>query len=354
MNVSALAQLRLANQQISSQKFSTPAALTSWMGGLQAQDFPAVRWALALRLKGKTTEASIQRAIARKAVLRTWCMRGTIHLVAPQDARWLISLTAERLVAVARPVEAALGLDETTVAKSNKLLARELQGGQAIERHTLYSLLEKAGISTRGQRGYHLLWRAGMAGLLCFGPATGKQTTFALLDEWAPATKALNREAAAAELARRYFRSRGPASSERLDLVERPGPGRGPRRPRRDSRRAGSGGRRRPELLDATAKGGIQRRRFFLLPGFDEFVLGYKDRSAVLDPRFASGIAYSNGIFFPTMVSKGRIVGIWKRSVKNGKVSLAAQPFEKLTSKEEGLFKQASRGYARFLGLELA
>ena len=107
MKLPALAQLRLANQQISQHKFSTPAKLAAWLGGLQAQDPVAVRWALGVRLKGKTTEADLIQAVADKAVLRTWCMRGTIHLVAPQDARWLVALTADRPVAAAKRVHAA-------------------------------------------------------------------------------------------------------------------------------------------------------------------------------------------------------------------------------------------------------
>ena len=352
MQASDIARIRLFNQQISTQRFKTPADLVAWMAGLQAQDYSAVKWAAGLRLP-VATEASIEQAVADKAILRTWCMRGTIHLVAPADARWLVDLTAERLIASARLAHRNLGLDAAVFAASRKVFARALGGGQALERHALYALLEDAGISTAGQRGYHLLVHAGLQGQICFGPLSGRQPTFTLLEAWAPQAKTLPREEAAANLACRYFSSRGPATLTDFIWWSSLAPA--------EARAAHAAVRSEfvEELIDGQSywlspdagPSASKATDLHLLPGFDEYLLGYKNRDPVLDPRLAPEIApYKNGIFQPIIVVESRIVGTWKRTLGKQRVEITARPFTDLGKAAREAFGAAAAHYGGFLG----
>ena len=180
----------------------------------------------------------------------------------------------------------------------------------------------------------------------------GKQQTFTLLDEWAPDAKPMDREQALAEIAKRYFTSRGPATVQ--DFAWWMGMTLGEARAGLDMVKS--------QLIQETIGGqaywlvphlSIPRHApaaVHLLPGFDEFVLGYKDRSAVLDPAHASSICPGgNGVFFPTIVVDGRIAGVWKRSVRTNSVAITAHPFNLLSEMEAKGFARAASHYGKYL-----
>lgn len=244
-----LAERRLAVQQIARHSFATPRELVAWLGAVQAQDYAGAKWAVALRLRGAPTDASIERALADGDVLRTHALRGTWQLVAPADVRWILSLVAPRLVARNATRYRELALDAATFRRCNTALVRALRGGDHLTRAELAAALQDAGIATGGQRLAFLLQRAELEALVCSGARRGRQSTYALLDHRAPDSRALpERDQALAELAGRYFRSRGPATVEDftwwsgLTAADAPGPGIRPVRSR--LRR-----RRRPDLL---------------------------------------------------------------------------------------------------------
>ena len=90
----------------------------------------------------------------------------------------------------------------------------------------------------------------------------------------------------------------------------------------------------------------------FLLPGFDEYLLGYSDRSAVLDPVYAQRICPGgNGVFNPTIVIDGKVTGTWKRSFKKGAVVIELAPFRLLTDVEKHAVGAVAERYGDFLGL---
>src|SRR5262249_28767550 len=133
--------------------------------------------------------------------------------VAAADVRWMLELLTPRIVANnAQRLLRQFDLDAATFARSKELFIAALQGGKQLPRNAMYKVLEASGISTTGQRGLHILWVVAQAGFIGLGGGGGRQQTFALLAEWAPTAKPLEREAALAELARRYFSSHGPAT----------------------------------------------------------------------------------------------------------------------------------------------
>lgn len=349
MNIGAL---RLHNQHISREGFRTPARVVSWMGGMQGQDFSGVKWSVGLRMPN-VTDADINRAINERQIIRTWLMRGTLHMVAAADVHWILSLTSPGNIAGSLRRREALELDEKTLVRSREVFAKALQGGKQKSREEMYTALERAGISTSGQRGYHILWNAALHGLICFAATTNKEQTFALLDEWVAPTKEKTRDEALAELARRYFSSRGPATLQ--DFIWWSGLSASDARAGFEAIKSNlvqeTVGRQvywmPPDIvlpkIQATA---------FALPGFDEFLLGYKDRSAVLDKKHAEKVCPGgNGVFASTMVINGRVVGTWKRTIGNSSVEIIAQPFTPLKKAERLAFDEAAERYAAFMSL---
>ena len=318
-----IARSRLVNHGIANPTFAQPGDVVTWLGAVQAQDYGGALWAIGLRMTG-ATERSIEQAIAERAIVRTWPLRGTLHFVAAQDVRWLLALLTPRVIAHSAGRYRQLELDETTFARSKEVFAVALQGGKQLTRDEMLQELEQAGISTAGQRGYHLLGRAAQDGLICFGTRRGKQQTFTLLDEWVPLTRSLSRDEALAELTRRYFASHGPAVLK--DFM----------------RWAGLTAAEAKTGLAAAGKALIQETiadgvywmpceapenshdtlSVHLLPGFDEYLLGYRDRSAVLDPAYAQRICRGgNGMFSPTIVIDGVVTGTWKRTFRGARWS---------------------------------
>ena len=90
-------------------------------------------------------------------------------------------------------------------------------------------------------------------------------------------------------------------------------------------------------------------RRVHLLPGFDEYLLGYTNRSLVLDPRHANAIVPgNNGRFRPTIVAGGRVEGTWKAATSPKGTVVSPQPFAPLSARDSHAVAVAAKRYAAF------
>ena len=205
------ALLRLHNQQILHPVLRQPGEVVARLCAIQAQDYHGALWSVGLRMPAATLSV-IQEAIDDRKMIRTWLLRGTLHFVAPEDIRWILALVAPRIIAGSAGRHRQLGLSEADFARSREIFSDELRGDRQLTRDELFRALEKAGISPAGQRGYHLLAAAGLAGQICFGSPRGKQQTFVLLDEWVPETRSPGQKEAPGLLAERYFSGHGPAT----------------------------------------------------------------------------------------------------------------------------------------------
>lgn len=346
-----IARWRLVNQQIARPTLATPSDVVAWLGAVQAQDYLGALWAVGLRTPG-ASEATVEQAIAERTIVRTWPMRGTLHFVAPADVRWMLELLTPRVVQGSQGRLRQLGLDAQIIAASAEVVARALAGGRQLTRAELYAALEQAGIAAGNQRGIHILGQLAHQQLICFGPRVGKQPTFTLLDEWVPRAARLPRDEALATLALRYFTSHGPATLQ--DFMWWAGLSTA-------DARAGLGAA--GALLAHTLVGGQayyfahepaalpDAGQAFLLPPFDELLLGYRDRSAALDPQFTNLVnPGSNGIFNPIVVIDGRVQGTWRRTFKRGAVAMAFSPFRSFSAAQHGALTTAAAGYGAFVG----
>ena len=306
-----LTSLRLSAQWIGSPRPGASAGdVVRHMTAMQAQDFPGAKWSVGLRAPG-LTDAAVESALATAEIVRSWPMRGTLHFVAPEDLGWMLQLTAPRLIRGARLRREQLGLTESDIERARAVAREALGGGRVLSRDGIQSLWNEHGIETTGQRGYHLLWSLSQTGTLVFGPVDGKAQTFVLLDEWVTTPRRLEGDEALGEWAARYFSSHGPATVRdfawwaSLTLTEA-------------RRGVAVANPRELEVDDVThyladdlepAPNGT-----FLLPGFDEYLLGYQDRSApITAEHFNLVVPGNNGIFQPTIVRNGEVVGLWKR-----------------------------------------
>jgi hypothetical protein len=352
MTSSDIARLRLHNQHIARATFEKPSEVVAWLGAVQAQDYLGALWAVGLRMRN-AVEAGIEDALANRTIIRTWPMRGTLHFVAAADVRWMLELLTPRVVANnAQRLLRQFGLDEAAFARSKDLVARALQGGKQMTRNAMYEAIDTGGVSTAGQRGLHILWRLAQDGVICFGAREGKQQTFALLEEWAPKAKRMGRDESLAELAKRYFTSHGPATLQDfawwsgLATVDATA---GLEMAKRFLGQETINGQTY-WLASSTPATKDSSPTTYLLPAYDEYTVAYKDRSAALNPKYAKLPNYGHGIFNPTIVVDGQVVGTWKRTLKKDTLAVSPSPFTKLKPAETRAIAEAASRYGKFLG----
>lgn len=351
-----IVRYRLYNQFLSQTDITEPAEVVKRLGAVQSQDFAGGKWALGLRMKG-ATDAGLDQEFNQGKILRTHILRPTWHFVAPQDIRWMLSLSAPRVHMVNGFMYRQQGLDKEIIHKSYKVLENVLQGNKQLTRTELGSAFEKAGIkNAAGIRLSYFMMSAELDGIICSGARKGKQFTYALLEERVPAVKALGREEALAELTRRYFATRGPATLH--DFTWWSG------------------------LTMTEAKEGIEsvksqfvseeiddRTYWFdssispvkeksptahLLPNYDEYFIGFKDRSAIGAAVRQAGIIGDDSAFLAhVIVLDGQLVGGWKRTLKKNAVQVEMTLVIDLTKAQERAVEEAASRYGEFLQLRV-
>lgn len=346
-------QLRLSNQLLLEKKCKTPGEVVKHMCAMQAQDYLGALWAVALRT-GSAFEGDVEKAITAKEIVRTWPMRGTLHFVAPEDAKWMLTLMTPRILAnQVKRFKREFDLDETGLRQCEEVLVRELEGGKILTRSDVYRVLEDNGIPATGQRGLHIIWHLAQKAILCFGPRIGKQPSFTLFDEWIPQSRNLTYEESLAEIALRYFSGRGPALPD--DFVWWTG------LPRTAAKAAIE--LAKPNLAsisynektywmapDATPSA-LPENHYLLLPAFDEYLIAYADRSLMLgNYTLKHVVPFSNGMFSPVIVENGMVIGTWKRTLQKEAVQIEYKGFSPIVSKQEKELRRAAEAYEKFLG----
>lgn len=351
MNLKDIGLLRLHNQLITDHQFNKPEEVVAYMGAIQAQDFAGALWSIGLRTKNATIE-TVEKAIAARKIVRSWPMRGTLHFVAPENLRWMLDLLSPRIINRSAGTYKQLELDESVFSRSLKVVERAFAEETQLTRENVYRLLEGGGISCAGQRGIHIIGHLARMGYICHGSHVGKQATYVWLDSWVPYAAPIPKDEALGRLARSYFRSHGPATLNDfvwwtgLKVLE--------------AREAISLIRNElvekkiddqvfwmiPELLEVKSK----KKAFNLLPGFDEFMLGYTNRTYIVEAQYLPRIVPGkNGMFMPTIVVNGKVEGTWKRIITKNSLEVNFDPFQENTNIVEKTQKELNR-YAAFLG----
>ena len=347
---------RLHNQQLLDSSRRKPVQVVSWLCAMQAQDYPAAKWGIGLRLPN-CQDGHVEQAFNEGAILRTHVLRPTWHFVAPADIRWMLKLTAPRLHSTNAYVYRQVGLDPKSLAKSCAMIHRALEGGKTLTRAELGQHLKRAKVPADGLKLAYLMMHAELEAVICSGPRRGKQFTYALLDERAPATKPKSREESLAELAKRYFASHGPATVR--DFAWWSG------LTSKDAQQAIDSVRPALESssitgltlwsADETRRSSSRTAVAMLLPNYDEYLIAYKDRDAFVDQaRAANIVARTGGAFANHLMIDGRLAGGWSRTLKSNGVLIEVAPYKKLTPAQTRAVAGAAECYGEFLGLPAA
>ncbi len=344
-------RLRLANQRLASGGFPTPGEAVALVGAIQGQDHLGPLGAGGLRTRD-ATEAVVEAAEQRRAIIRTWPMRGTLHFVAADDARWMTRLLAPQIIVRhAARWERDFGVNARLVARADEILTRALEGGRRLTRERLYAALETRRIRTSDSRGLHLLLILAMRGRLCLAGREAKRQTYALLDEWVPTSRLLEGDEALAELARRYFQSHGPATKK--DFAWWAGI------TAKQAAAALDGARPR---LACTEIAGVKHwwrapetrvalratTRVHLLPAYDEYTVAYQDRSLLVGGRAQ---VPKMGLLSPAVLLDGRVIGTWKRTLDERAAVVTTMLSRALNRGEALALRKAVASYGDYLNV---
>jgi len=324
-----LRAVRMHAQLLAGDRPADVAEAVAGVGSLQAQSWPAAALAVRARTTG-LSRADVDRALAvDRTVVRSWLMRGTLHIVAAADLGWMTALLGPTVARTSHRRRLELGLDDDLCERGLEAIGRVLRGRAPMRQPELVERLADEGVAVaRGtQAPVHLMLLAATEGLVCRGPEAGRDATYALVDEWVPRGPVLDRAEALAELARRYLRSHGPASVR--DFATWSG------LPAADAR-AGFDAIR-PELVDVDVEGapmaalaetdlGASRLPLRLVGMFDEYLLGYRTREVAVDDRFARRVQ-DGGIIRAAVLWGGRVVGTWRLRGGGRTQRLSVEPF---------------------------
>lgn len=353
MPLANLLAQRLHHQKLINSDLANAADVVRAMGAVQAQDFPAAKWGLSMRVRGGLQDLDVEQAFNDGAILRTHVLRPTWHFVSPADIRWMLQLSAPRVHAASAYYYRQAGLDAKVFGRSCAMLQRALDGNHFLTRTELAVHLKRAKVPADGLKLAYLMMHAELEGVICSGPRRGKQFTYALLDERAPQkAPVLDRDHALAELATRYFLSHGPATVR--DFVWWSG------LTVKDARAgiAGASSALQQSTIDGRVHWGpgdvpglsIKSPCAFLLPNYDEYLIAYKDRGPVVESgRTANLVARTNGGFTHHLVIDGRLAGGWRRTLKGHLVLVEVAPYKPLTPAQTGAVAAAADHYGEFL-----
>jgi winged helix DNA-binding protein len=349
-----IANQRLVKQHLVKPTLEKGSEVVALLGAVQAQDYGAAKWGLAQRTR-RATDADIESEIADGAIVRTHVLRPTWHFVAAVDIHWMLALSAPRVHAANAYSYRELELDEPVFKRSRTALITALQGGKQLTRDELGKVLERARVPVKDPRRLaYSMMRAELDGVICSGGRRGKQFTYALLEERVPRAKTLDRDEALYELAKRYFSTRGPATAD--DFAWWSG------LTKADSKRAAESAA--PELHHAIIDGRsywssapvrFAKRRTptaHLLPNYDEYFIGFRDRSAFGERLRAAGIeARTDALSGHILTINGQIVGGWGRTFRGRKAVVHLKQLQVLTAPEYRAAGAAAKRLGEFLGM---
>jgi len=351
MNVTDIAKYRLVNQQLTGSKIKSAVEMVEWFAAIQGQEYAQTKWGLGLRLQD-INDGDIERDLNDGNILRTHLLRPTWHFISAKDIRWLLALTAPRVQVANGFMYRQLELDNKVFSKCNKILIKILQDGRQLTRVEINDAFKKHRVIAENLRLIYIIMNAELAGIICSGARRGNQFTYALLDERVKHKHSLNKDEALAELATRYFKSRGPATvkdfSTWSDLTLT------------DCRKGIE--MIKPILHKEVGESQeyfftseiplikYQFKKIYLLPVYDEYIMGYKDRSAIMlykkNHTPALAFRYDSMIVF-----EGQVIGTWKRVIAKNLLAMEFDLFKPFTKDQDKLFNDAVHHLEKFTNM---
>lgn len=353
MTIKEISNIRLNSQKIAAAEFKTANEIVKWMGAIQAQDFSMAKWAIGVRLPD-ITDKQIETSINNGEIIRIHVMRPTWHFISAEDIYWMLKLTAPKIKSSLKSRHKELELTEAVISKTKFIIEKTLSNGISLTRAELANEFEKVKIKTKGSRLSHILVRAELDGIICNGPVKENKQTYVLLNERVPHNKDLSRDESLAELAKRYFTSRCPATL--YDFVWWSGLSVTEARQAMEYLKSDfitvTLGSEKFWFTNSFHDTGPEKTSVHLLPAFDEFLISYKDRSSSLSASVNKKTVSDNGIFHPSIVVNGQVNGLWKRTIKKNKVIIETDFFQPVNKSIRRLIDKKAFIFGQFLNKE--
>ena len=317
-----ISSIRLTSQQLSAPdiRHQTPKEIVAWMGAVQAQNFGMAKWALGVRIPGCTNNV-VEDAFNKGEIIRTHILRPTWHFVTSDNLRWMLGLTAPKIQSSSKSWEIYHELTDEIYRKCFGIIFKILENNNHLTRQEIAVEMERSKIRMNNSRISQIMFRAELNGIVCSGALKNKEQTYALMDERIPASAPLHRDEALARLTRIYFTSHSPATIE--DFVWWSGLSLTEARKGIESVKEGfiteklMG--RNYWIANEFASIKKSDDSLLLLPAFDEYIISYKYRDAVIRSLFHSQVISKNGIFCPVILENGIVIGTWKKAVSKNK-----------------------------------
>jgi hypothetical protein len=349
-----VARRRLLSSRLIVPSTDAPEEVVRRHGAMQAQDYAPAKWSVGQRASGIVDE-DVDRAVAAGAIIRTHVLRPTWHFVARDDIRWLLALTGPRVHQHNTSRYRELELEDRTLARCQKLIVSELEGGKRLRRDEIADLLDHEGIDHVGQRLPYILMHCELEAAICSGGFEGRVHTYALLDERVPGDHRFDRDEASVELTRRYLTSHGPATVKDLrwwssltvaDIK---------------SALHMLGTEVQSETIDditfwsmTVDQGATPKPRGArLLQPFDEFIVGYTESRFFGDPRATESRAAWGDRTLPRglVLLNGNVAGRWRRTIHKEWVKVEALTYEEPKPSAIHALEAAAADLGRFGGL---
>ncbi|WP_281634270.1 winged helix DNA-binding domain-containing protein [Flavobacterium luteolum] len=338
---SEISHYRMASQKLYQENQCSPQEIVQHFGAMQAQDYAMAKWAIGSRCN--SSEKEIEEAVNSGKIIRTHILRPTWHFVSADDIYWMLDLSAPQVQRFTISAAKKFDYDLKKLDKINNKIQKLLSGNNHLTRDEIMLELDIKRTSKEDFLSAAIMMHAELDGLVCNGRMKGKQITYALLEERVekPKTK-LSKEESLAKLALRYFESHGPATlldfswwsgfaptfcKNAINAIEL-------------------------QLNSSTIDNQIYwfgkkynqenifRESVHFLPAFDEILISYKTREASFTGDHQSKTFTNNGIFKPIILENGKVIGIWKRTIKKDHVKIETEFFnETESSKKEILFE---------------
>lgn len=350
MTLQDIARIRLQNQQLAGTQMKSAVEVIEWLGAMQGQEYGQTKWGLGLRCPN-LSDNDIENELNEGKILRTHLLRPTWHFVSAKDICWLLELTAPRVHTANAYMYRQLALDDKIFNRCNDILIKILEGGNQLTRDDINEEFRKDKIIAKGHRLSYIMMNAELEGIICSGERQGNQFTYALLDERVKYKKTLEKDEAFAELTTRYFNSRNPATVKDFSTW--------------------SG------LTLADCKKGIemikpllqkeviekqeyffnqniflsdkQADKMYLLPVYDEFIMGYKNRNAIMTLHNNASFRYDCMVVFD-----GQVIGTWKRTIVKNAIDIEFDFFKPLNKHQSKACDEAVNHFSEFMKLKVS
>lgn len=329
IDLNKIAKSRLSNQQLVKSKFTSSKDLVNWMGAIQAQDFAMAKLAIGLRLT-KSIEEKINASLDSAEILRTHLLRPTWHIVSSDDIYWMLNLTAPRLKSLLKHRLRDLEITKSILVKATKIIEKSLVEHKSLTRKQIVDLLSNSKIKTNENRSSHILMNAELNGIICSGLTNNNDTTYTLLEESVPKKNTLTKDESLYTLASKYFQSHSPATIS--DFVWWSG------LTKKEAQIALNSIKfnlicEKVQSTEFWLSNNFEipkktKDSIFFLPAYDEYIISYKDRSALINHDQYKKVININGLFRPIIIVNGKVIGIWKRKTEKNNITIEIDLFK--------------------------